>query len=220
MDGGSGRKRVLSGLAGIAVLVGAVWRNAHRSSQAIFTGDERGPFVTVESNGERRLVHPALGFSLLHPGPGFVAAGSQAFRPDAQFYSFADRDAHESLTIGVFKGMGDRPHALRKLIDSMAAHASGLAGGSGERVEVVQMDVPDDEPVRGQMHAIIHAVIHAIIGKKMHYRLRAYGWSPPHQVPIAVLIAVMSPSADAHEGVLTSFLPGVPQAGEPARSRP
>src|SRR6185369_3883666 len=149
-----------------------------------FTAEERAPFAEVDRGGERRLSHPTLGFSILHPGPGFVATGSQAFRADAQFYAFADQAAGESLTVGVFKGQGQSPWSLRKLVDQMGAHASTLAGGSGARVQVVAMDVPDADPPRGEMHAII--------GKNRHFRLRAYGWDRRGQPPVAVIVAIYS----------------------------
>ena len=104
-----------------------------------------------------------------------------------------------TLTIGLFKGDGDTPRSLRKLVDQMGAQASALAGGSGARVRVVAMDVPDAEPPRGELHAII--------GSSRHYRLRAYGWSPPDRAPMAVMIAVNSASPDAHADVLASFDP-------------
>jgi hypothetical protein len=198
----TGRKelaRLVSVGASIA-LVGGVWWYVQRpAGSATFTAEERVPFVTVDRNGERRLLHPALGFSVLDPGAGFVASGSQAFRSNAQFYVFTDRDAGESLSIGLFKGMGDSPGSLRGLIESMGREAATLAGRSGAPVEVVGLDVPEADPPRGELHAVI--------GRNRHYRLRAYGWKRPDQAPIAVLIAILSSSADAHTDVLASFQP-------------
>jgi hypothetical protein len=62
------------------------------------------------------------------------------------------------------------------------------------------MDVPDDvDPPRGELHVSID--------KNVHYRVRAYGWPRPSQEPMAVLIAIISRSPDAHADVLASFQP-------------
>ena len=193
----TGRKEIakLVSVGAALALLGGVWWYGHRPGSTVFTDEERAAFVI----GEQRLVHPTLGFSVLNPGPGFVATGSQAFRSNAQFYVFTDRAAGEALTIGLFKGQGDSAHSLRELVYSMAGQASALAGGSGARVRVVQLDVPETDPPRGDLHAIIGA------GK--HYRLRAYGWNRPGKAPIAVMIAILSSSPDAHADVLASFQP-------------
>jgi hypothetical protein len=199
MAAGSGWRRGVGTALPLLVAIGyGVWHE-HRARSRVFTSDERAPLVAVERDGRRRLVHPTLGFSVLHPGPGFVATGSQAFASDAQFYAFADQAAGQALTIGVFKGQGESPWSLRKLVDQMGAHASVLAGGSDARVRVDRMDVPDADPPRGELHAII--------GKSRHYTLRAYGWNRPKGPPIAVVIAMMAASPDAHADVLASFEP-------------
>jgi hypothetical protein len=191
--------RLIGGIATAALLVTLVWCAHGPRGTVSFTDDERVPFVTVKRKGEYRLLHPTLGFSILHPGRGFVATGSQAFRPDAQFYSFVDEAAREALLIGLFKGQGETPASLRKLVEEMGRQAGALGGNAGTPVRVVQLDVPDGDPPRGELHAII--------GEDRHYRLSAYGWAREGGAPLAVLIAVMSPAADAHADVRASFQP-------------
>src|SRR4051812_34948284 len=74
-NGREGLSRLLRGGVTIAFLGGALWFG-NRVSSTVFTNEERVAFVAVDRNGERRLLHPALGFSILHPGPGFVPSGS------------------------------------------------------------------------------------------------------------------------------------------------
>ena len=195
--GREGLSRLISGAVTFAVLGGAWWY-AQRPSAA-FTNEERAPLLLVEEHGEPRLRHPALGFSILHPGPGFVLTASQAYRADAQFYAFTDKAGAESLTVGLFKGVGDSSASLRDLIEEMGKQAGALGGKGGAPVRVVLLQAPDTDPPRAEFHAII--------GEGRHYRMRGYGWHRPGQSPIAVLIAVMSPEADAHSDVLASFQP-------------
>jgi hypothetical protein len=190
--------KLIGGLATVA-LFGAVWWYTHRSGSPVFTEDERVPFVTVKKGSEYRLLHPALGFSILHPGRGFVPKGSQAFRADAQFYRFSDDTAQEALLIGLFKGQGETAASLRKLVEEMGQQAGALAGGTGAPVRVVRLEVMDNEPPRGELHAII--------GDSRHFRVSAYGWDRPEGAPIAVLIAVLASSPDAHADVRESFQP-------------
>src|SRR4029079_1784315 len=71
--GRGGLSRLIGGGVSIALL-GGVWWYGQRPQSSGFTAEERAAFVAVDRNGERRLLHPALGFTILHPGPGFVPA--------------------------------------------------------------------------------------------------------------------------------------------------
>jgi hypothetical protein len=196
--GREGLSRFIRGGVTIAFLGGAFWFG-DRVSGTVFTNEERAPFVAVDRNGERRLLHPALGFSILHPGPGFVPSASQAYRANAHFYVFTDQAGGEALTVGLFKGFGGSSASLRDLIEEMGKQAGALAGKTGAPVRVVRLEAPEAEPP--------HAELHAIIGEGRHLRMSGYGWKRPGQAPIAVLIAVTSSEADAHSDVLASFQP-------------
>lgn len=197
-NGREGLSRLIRGGVTIAFLGGVLWFG-DRVSSTVFTNEERAPFVAVDRNGERRLLHPALGFSILHPGPGFVPSASQAYRANAHFYVFTDPQGGEALNVGLFKGFGGSSASLRELIEEMGKEAGALAGKTGAPVRVVRLEAPDADPPRAELHAII--------GEGRHYRLSGYGWKRPGQAPIAVLIAVLSAGADAHSDVLASFQP-------------
>jgi hypothetical protein len=196
--GREGLSRLIRGGATLAFLGGVFWFG-DRVSRTVFTNEERAPFVAVDRNGERRLLHPALGFSILHPGPGFVPSASQAYRANMHFYVFTDQQGGEALTVGLFKGFGGSSASLRDLIEEMGKQAGGLAGKAGVPVRVVRLEAPDTDPP--------HAELHAIIGEGRHFRMSGYGWKRPGQAPIAVVVAMMSPEADAHSDVLASFQP-------------
>ena len=105
--GREGLSRLIRGGVTIAVLGGAWW--FARRTSAAFTNEERAPLARASSeHGEPRLRHPALGFSILHPGPGFVLPASQAYRADAQFYVFTDEAGVEAVTLALFKRVGAR----------------------------------------------------------------------------------------------------------------
>ena len=145
------------------------------------------------------MLHPTLGFSVLHPGRGFLPKGSQAFRADGGASRFHRRGRAGRDFIGLFKGQGETPASLRKLVEEMGRQAGALGGEAGAPVRVVRVDVPDTDPPRGELHAVI--------GESRHYQLSAYGWDWPEGAPIAVLIAVLSSAPDAHADVRASFQP-------------
>lgn len=197
----SGRQALATLLAGagIAWLVGGVALLTRHNDAVALTDAERAAFVTVEEGGQRRLRHPALGFSFLDPGPGFEATSSRAFRADAQFYSFADRERGIGLTIGLFKGQGDSPTSLRTLLESMSGQASALGGPGKVSTQIVELETPPDDPPRGDLHVVL--------GDGRHYRLQGYGWRSPDGTPFAILIAAMAHAPNAAADVLSSFRP-------------
>jgi len=171
-----------------------------KTEAVTLTDGERMSLVAVEEGGRLRLKHPTLGFSILHPGSGFVDQGGQAFRANAQFYSFVDRSSDAGLFVGLFKGNGDSPASLRELLEAMADHLRDSSGTPGSRVRLVDLETPATEPPRGTLHAII--------GDHRHYRIEGHGWKPPDGEPsFAILIAVMAPTAEAYADVLASFRP-------------
>lgn len=106
---GKPRAAFLLKWSGMVWLLGGVALLSMRGQAVKLTTAERAAFVAVEEGGQRRLRHPALGFSFLDPGPGFEADRSIAYRPDAHFYAFVDRDQVVALYVGLFKGQGDSP---------------------------------------------------------------------------------------------------------------
>jgi hypothetical protein len=128
--------------AAMAWLFGGIALLAAKTNAATLTDAERAPFVSVDDGGERRLRHPTLGFSILHPGPGFTAERAVAFRPDAQFYSFVAPGAAEAakLVIGLFRGQGDSSTSSRTLLEAMSRQADTLGGAAKVPARVVELD--------------------------------------------------------------------------------
>jgi hypothetical protein len=185
--------------ASIAWLFGGSALLAMKTEAVTLIPAERADFVVVEEGGQRRLRHPTLGFSFLHPGAGFVAGGSQAFSPSCQFYAFTDPAAGMGVTLGMFKGEGGSPASLRKLLESMGQQADALGGPAHLPARVVELEMSPADLPRGTMHVVL--------SDGRHYRSTAYGWRSPGGTPFAILIAVMARSPDAGGDVLASFHP-------------
>lgn len=189
----------LVGLAGLAWLfVGCVFL-AMKTQAVTLAEADRAPFVIVDEGNQRRIRHPTLGFSLLHPGPGFVASESSAFRASAHFYSFTDREAGIRINIGLFKGQGDSPGSLRDLLETMSKQTDALGGRAASPPRVEKLEVSSDDPPRGTLEMVL--------GDGRHFRTRAYGWRSADGTPFAILIAVMAHSYAPGTAVLASFRP-------------
>jgi hypothetical protein len=194
---GRGAAGKLISLASIAWLFGATALLAAKTNAATLTDAERAPFVVDESEGERRLRHPTLGFSILHPGPGFTAERAVAFRPDAEFYSYVDPAAASRLIIGLFKGQGGSSASLRELLESMASQADALGGPARVPARVLDLSTSPTGPPRG--------VLRIALGDGRLFRTAGYGWRTADGTPFAVLVAVIARAEDASSDVLASF---------------
>lgn len=172
---------------------------AAKTNAATLTDAERAPFMTIVDGGERRLRHPTLGFSILHPGPGFTAERSVAFRPDAEFYSFVDQATAARLTIGLFKGQGESPSSLRKLLEAISHQAEALGGDANVPPGVAELETLPTEPPRG--------FLQVALSDGRRFRTTAYGWHAPDGTSFAVLIAVLARRPNAGADVLASFRP-------------
>jgi hypothetical protein len=164
-----------------------------------FTDAERADLVSVDEGGERRLMHPALGFSFRHPGPGFVSNGSPPSKPGTQFYAFTDREQGVTLGIGLFKGDGDSPTSLRKLLELLGRETTSLSAPPKTPARVVELETAADMPPRGSLHVAL--------GDGRHYRVRGQGWRSATGSSFAILISVTSRTPDAGDDILASFRP-------------
>ena len=197
----TGRRRaaVLVTLVTLATYLGISEIFRAKTAAATLTDAERAALVSIDEGGQRRLKHPTLGFSILHPGAAFIDGGAQAYRANAQFYSYFDPSSDAALFVGLFKDQGDSPDSLRELLTSISGQLGDLSGGTGASVHLVSLETPDTDPPRGTLHATV--------GDRRHYRIQAHGWKPDGHTPFAILIAVMAPTADAYGDVLASFRP-------------
>jgi hypothetical protein len=189
----------LVGFAGLAWLFGGVFFLVTKTQAVTLADAERAPLVTVDENNQRRLRHPTLGFSLLHPGPGFVADDASAIRSSAHFYSFTDSEARVRISVGLFKGEGDTSGSLRDLLEGMSKNMDAVAGPAARPARVEKLEVSGEEPPRGALEMVL--------GDGRHYRTRAYGWRSPDGAPFAILIAVTAHSYAPGSAVLASFRP-------------
>lgn len=99
----------------VAVIV-VVERRGEHPRPAPLTSAERAPLRQVMEDGALLLRHPALGFSLPHPGPSFVAIDEAElrrlargmFEPGMQVYGWFDETAGSVLVVGLMKDVGSR----------------------------------------------------------------------------------------------------------------
>ena len=157
----------------------ALWRRLFLCVQGA-GGDadlrERAPLVTVDDGNQRRLRHPTLGFSLLHPGPGFVEGDANASRPSAHFYSFTDAEARYGSPSGFSKGEGDA-RSLRRLLEGMSKNTDALGGRAGTPPRVEKLEVLGHQPPRGALEMVL--------GDGRFLANHAYGWRASHGTPFA-----------------------------------
>jgi hypothetical protein len=189
----------LVGLAAIAWLIGGCVLFEAKTSAATLTSIERAPFVTVDDGDRPRLRHPALGFSILHPGPAFIAERTQTFRPDTQFYSFVDPGEAVRLVIGLFKGQGESSSSLRQLLQGLSSQANALGGEAKVPARVVELETSEAEPPRGSLRLVL--------GDGRLFRTTAYGWRAADGTPFVILLGVIAHTPDAGADVLASFRP-------------
>jgi hypothetical protein len=196
---GRPRAGTFVGFAGLAWLfVGCVFL-AMKTQAVTLTDAERAPFVVVDEGNQRRIRHPTLGFSFLHPGPSFVATESSAFRAGAHFYSFTDREAGIRINIGLFKDQGDSSGSLRDLLEAMSKKTDVLSGRAARPPRVEKLEMSEDDPPRGTLEMIL--------GDGRHLRTRAYGWRSADGTPFAIFVAVTAHSYAPGSEMLASFRP-------------
>ena len=204
----TGRRRVAVGVVAafstlvvglfIALAVGERHRIADTISDA-----ERAPLQVVEQYHEQRLMHPAFGFSLRHPGPGFreapevVAAMGMQRDPSTQWYGFMEPATGATLLISVMKGMGGSEAKLTQHLDGLLAGIEhSLAGKATARV--LTRGVLWDE----SRHV---GTLSLAVGDLTHVEVAAYSVDRPGQAPFIVNLMIMAPDAKRFAALLDSF---------------
>jgi hypothetical protein len=176
-----------------------------RKIPATLTEAQRAPLVTVEQGGERRLRHPAFGFSVLHPGPSFrdapeLVAAYRAAGPDpeTQYYGLMDEASQTALTISVMNGMGGTRESLSEHIDGFQRGFAGSAVGSAN-LRWLGKDVSWDDrrhqaTVRAEAAGLqIEVVAHSV--------------QPPQGPPFIVNLTALGPDVGRLRKALASFQP-------------
>ena len=176
--------------------------------------DEAVPLETVELQGVRRLRHPKLGFSLLHPGTDFFDAQVAALEIDRRFsaashgrdwtksYIYVKKVGGTALSITIANGIGGTEQQLREL-SSLAevgvATQERTRLGPDVKIEHLQDEVVWD----ANRH---EARRHFVVGD-MHYRLRAHALQPGGHPPFVVVLILLSREPTELDEVLDSFRP-------------
>jgi hypothetical protein len=185
----TGRRRAAWGVgAGAVGLVGVIVvvlvAAGPPAARAVLTAAERRPLEIREQGGERRLVHPTLGFSLLHPGPGFVeseqaaAVFQQSTRdPGAHAYAYARASDRSFVIVTIGKGL-----------DSRAGMEGMVRGLTRPLLQAVKARVKENEITWSESRK--EAVLSAELGPGVHFRFRALvGRLGAERVPTLVAIA-------------------------------
>lgn len=195
---------VLFGAALAALAVVIVVGASHRTQP--LPERDRVPLRATDVAGERRLVHPTLGFSILHPGGAFtespqMAALMRAGNPDdptVHYYAYADPQPTAGLIIGIINDTGSSRAAFTEAVRGMRSGLDKQARGAGA-VEIVDDQITwDAVPPHARLHAVMAGA---------HVRLDAYALRPEHHAPVIAVVMVMSRDADALANVRASFRP-------------
>ena len=203
------RKAAIAVVAGISTLIvglfialAVVDRHGSNAAPAI-TGAERAPLVVVDEGGQRRLRHPAFGFSILHPGPGFkesaevAVAMGMAGDPATQVYGFAEAGTGSFLVVSVMKGMGGSKPALEQHVDGvLRGMQSSLAGKAQVRV-LARQTVWDDSAHVGTFTVALN--------DQQRLELAAYSVERPGQPPFVVNLMIAAPQASRFAALLASL---------------
>ncbi len=174
-----------------------------KSQSKALTEAEKAPLVTVDDGGQRRLRHPAFGFSLLHPGPGFkestelVQQAGLKRDPDTQTYGFIEADTHSALIIAVMKGMGGTQSKLTEHLDGVLSGLEGSLAGKAQTKVLRKEVVWSDGRHLGNLSVAV--------GEQLRIDVAAYSVERPGELPLIVNVMVTAPPSDRFAGLLASL---------------
>ena len=102
------------------------------------TLDERVPLVVVRDGAARRLTHPVLGFSILHPGPAWEpadpASGGLGSDDAMHLWAYMAQDELNVLMVGLVRGARSLD-GLQALLEALWTGAGGaISGASTHRI--------------------------------------------------------------------------------------
>jgi hypothetical protein len=190
---------VLAIAAGIAAAV--LGLGADERAPEALTAAESAPLLVVEEGGERRLRHPTFGFSVRHPGPGFVESAAvkdvASSDPRAQTYGFVNPGSASTLFVTVQKDMPASRAILSDHIDGMWRDLSRAARPGAHWVgkEIIWDD---------RRHV---ARLSATVGDTVHVEVAAYAIESPRRSPLIVDVSMMGADRDQLAEMLASFRP-------------
>jgi hypothetical protein len=213
----TGRRRAALALAGgFVLLVGGVFaailllpRSGTYSSRPLAEAD-RAPLQIVDEAGQRRLRHPTLGFSLLHPGPRFVespevvaamSGGALKGDPATVTYGFQEPDTQSALIVQVMNGMGGTRDKLVSHVDGVQQGLAKSAAASAD-LRWLGKDVTwDDHRHVGRLSASLSGQV------RMRIELDAYSVEPAGRPPFVVNLFLTTREPERFADLLGSFRP-------------
>jgi hypothetical protein len=133
-------------VAGLAVFLLVAAPAAVRP--APLTPQETAALVPVADGDGQRLLHPALGFSFPHPGPGYAELGEAELRelrkgmgdPALHAWGWFDADQGAVLVVGLLKDV----RASRDLEAFQSGLEGALRGSAGAKVEEDRVEASGD----------------------------------------------------------------------------
>ena len=208
--GQTGRRKIAIGIvAGFSTLAVvlfvalAVVDHHQFEAAAPITDAERAPLLAVDEAGERRLRHPAFGFSILHPGTGFKesaeVASAMAIRGDdsTQVYGFLEAETRSALIVSVMKGMGGSKSKLASHVDGVLSGLQHSVAGKAEFRMIAKEVVWDERAHVGRFSAVV--------GEATGVELAAYSVRRPGQQPFIVNLMITAPEVKRFAALLASL---------------
>jgi len=169
---------------------------------ARLTKAERAPLLVVDEGGQQWLRHPAFGFAILHPGPGFresaeVVKAMGTRDPETQTYGFMEAESASVVLVSVMKGMGGSEDALK-------AHLEGVLKG-------VQRSLAGQPGLRTLTNEVVWDAsrhvgrLSVAVGGAARVDVAAYSVTRKGKAPFIVNVTVTAPPSDRFAGLLASF---------------
>ena len=188
--------------------------NARQKSQpfASLPEEDRVPLETVEIEGVRRLRHPTLGFSLLHPGEDYFDERVAALNRDnelravaggrdwTQSYVYTKKAGGTALIVSILNGIGVTEKQMQEVgALTEEGYVRGMRNLMGANVKVEHLK---DEVV---WDANRHEASRYFTVGDLHCRTRAHAIRAVDHPPFVVLLMLTSREPTELEEVLESF---------------
>jgi hypothetical protein len=201
-----GQRKAAVGVAvAFVALIGGIVAFGFANRSHPLTAADRAPLVDVTEDGARWLRHPTLGFSIHHPGAGFVeqpaAVATIPNRDDRSvYYAYTNAEHDTILVVNVLHDLGATRESFEDAFHGIETgiRESVLANlGSGVTVNIV-----DRQTMWFGDHGEMS--MHAVIGQG-HFRVHAFAMHPSGKPPYVVSLSVISATPDALANVLAQI---------------
>ncbi len=178
-----------------AIVAGLVATTRHPSRGR---GVDRSPLIEQLVNGQHRLVHPTLGFSILRPLPSFHNSPALAQTlvngdPSSVAYVYAEDPPQAMVAVEVMEDMDGTAAGVRRLIQGIRNGVERSAGGA------------PTPPLREEITAD-YARVHDVVAG-LHLQLSAHVLHPAEGRSTVVVVMVLAPDATMMTEIVDSFTP-------------